>query len=261
MMFVSYKEFVDGALELSNRIPNKFDLIVGIPRAGLVLASILATKFGRPLTVPDNDMWKSPNVKTILICDDAISSGYQMVEAYKMVQSKYPNADIETAVVIKHEQAQVNYFHSLTCDPKLFEWNIAHVKQGRLACDIDGVLCPDAPIAFDETSNPDGYGDYIRNALPMFIPQYTIDAIVSNRMEIWREETERWLRNVGVKYDKLYLWDIEKPLDRIFWTEEKIRQIKEANVDYVIESSWEQSLGISDVLGIPVLCYDRMEMV
>ena len=262
MNFVSYKQFTEWAIEMAQCIPNEFDLIVGIPRAGLILATIIATKFGKPLAVPDSNTWKSPNIKSILICDDAISSGSQMYAAKKMVQAKYPSAAIYTAAVIKHEHSDVTFYHSLTCDPKLFEWNLAHVKQGRLACDIDGVLCPDLPLGFREENEPKIYESHIYNSPPMFIPQYTINAIVSNRMEKWRKGTERWLNQVGIKYDELYLWNVDKPEARDgFEIQEKIRQVKEANVDYVFESNLNQAISIHQTLNIPVLCFDRMEML
>jgi uncharacterized HAD superfamily protein len=185
-----------------------------------------------------------------------------MNTAVKMIQVKYPNANIETAVVLKHEHSQVDYFHSLVDDLKLFEWNIAHVKHGKLACDIDGVLCPDLPVGFEEEEHPEGYENHIYNAMPKFIPQYSIDLVVSCRVERWREGTESWLQKNGIKYEQLKLWNVENPSDRNGkWSDYKIEQIGEAKVNCVFESSWEQSNKINKVLGIPVLCFERMEML
>lgn len=267
MNFISYEQMNKWILEFIKLIPNKFDLIVGIPRNGLVFASILSAKFGRPLTTPDSYwMWRSllPNlgINSILVCDDAISSSQQMDIAMNMVHVRYPSANIETAVVIKHEQSQVDYWYKLTDDPKLFEWSLAHFKLGKLACDIDGVMCNDLPVGFEEEVNPEGYENHIKNAVPQFIPQYTIDVIVSCRIERWRKETEIWLKRIGIKYKQLNLWNIEKPADRIGkWADYKIEQIKKAEADYVFESNWEQAQKIYEVLRIPVLCFERMEML
>ena len=267
MNFVSYKQLNEWILEFIKTIPNKFDLIVGIPRCGLVFASILSAKFGRPLTVPDSYwMWKSPlpnlGINSILICDDAISSGQQMDMAIKMIHIRYPNAKIEIAVVIKHLNSVVDYYHKITDDPKLFEWSLVHFKSGKLACDIDGVICNDLPVGFEEEISPEGYEDHIKNAIPQFIPQYTIDTIVSCRVERWRKETEKWLQKVGIKYEQLKLWDIEKPANRIGkWADYKIEEIGNANIDYVFESNWEQTQRIYEALKIPVLCFEKMEML
>jgi len=267
MNFISYKQLNEWSLELIKQIPNKYDLIVGIPRSGLAFASMVATKFGKPLTVPDSYwMWKSPlpnpGINNILICDDAISSGNQMNIAINMMKIKYPGANIETAVVIKHEQSVVNYFHSLICDPKMFEWNIAHVKQGRLACDIDGVLCPDLPVGFEEEEHPKEYESHINNAIPQFVPQYVIDVVVSCRVERWRKDTEVWLQKSGIKYEQLKLWNINNPSDRNGkWSDYKIKQISKVSVNYVFESNWEQSNEINKILGIPVLCFENMVML
>jgi hypoxanthine phosphoribosyltransferase len=268
MKFVSYQEFNIWALELAQVIPNKYDLIVGIPRAGLMFASMLSTKFGRPLTVPDYSWaWRSPQVKlhyieNILVCDDAISSGNQMNRAVRLIKYKYPNTNVETAAVIKHEESKVDYFHSITSDPKLFEWNIAHVKLGKLACDIDGVLCPDLPVGFEEEEHPEGYEDHIYNAMPQFIPQYKIDTVISCRIERWRKGTEIWLHKNGVKYNRLILWNTDVPSDRNGkWADYKVQRIGEFNAEYAFESNREQAIRIHEELRIPVLCYKEMEML
>lgn len=262
MNFVSYQTLNAWTLEFTRMIPNEYDLIAGIPRGGLVLASILATKFGRPLAVPDTPSVWAPGVKRVLICDDSISSGSQMKAAVKLMRTKYPNASIDTAAVIKHAESEVTYSYKVTTDPKLFEWNLAHVKQGRLACDIDGVMCNDLPVGFEEEENPKGYEDHIKNAAPQFVPGYVVDVVVSCRVERWRVGTEAWLQKVGVRYDELKMWDVGVPSERNgHWEEYKVEQIRDTNVDYVIESNWGQAQSIHNALKIPVLCFENMVML
>jgi uncharacterized HAD superfamily protein len=264
---VSYAQLNEWSLELIKKIPNQYDLIIGIPRSGMAFASMVATKFGTPLMIFGchiiyNNLISNPIVKSILICDDAISSGSQMRMAVRLARTRYPRANIDTAVVIKHEHSKVDYYHKLTDDPKLFEWNIAHVKLGKIACDIDGVMCPDLPVGFEEEEQPEGYENHIYNAMSQFIPRYKIDLVISCRVRRWREGTEEWLKKNGIKYGELKLWETDIPAERIGkWGQYKVEQLRDAKIDYVFESSWEQSQMIYNELSIPVLCFENMVML
>ena len=50
---VSYEQAAAYTKLLTKEIPNEFDLVIGVPRSGLFIASIIATKFARPLSTPD----------------------------------------------------------------------------------------------------------------------------------------------------------------------------------------------------------------
>ena len=51
--FVSFEDVVVWTRELTRKIPNEFDVIIGIPRSGLLVANLIALKFGRPLSTPE----------------------------------------------------------------------------------------------------------------------------------------------------------------------------------------------------------------
>lgn len=98
--------------------------------------------------------------------------------------------------------------------PRLFQWNyLNHAVAGRACFDIDGVLCFDP----SEEQNDDGpkYVDFLLHARPLYIPGYKIAALVTSRLEKYRPQTEQWLRENGVQYDKLYMLNVASKEERI----------------------------------------------
>jgi hypoxanthine phosphoribosyltransferase len=271
MNFISCYQMNEWTLKLIEMIPNKFDLIVGLPRSGLPLASIVAAKFGRPLITPGCDqVWysrfshKAEIIKSILICDDTISTGGVMDEAVKKVKQRFPEAEVKIAVVVAQSSAsnKVDYLFKEMEHPRMFEWNIAHGKWGNLACDIDGVIARDLPAGLIEHLQPNAYKEHITNTPAIFVPQYTIDVIVSCRLEKWRKITEEWLAKHNIRYGQLLLWNIDDPLARADGhADYKINRIKDTGATYVFESNFDQALRINIALRLPVLCFDRMTMI
>jgi hypothetical protein len=62
-----------------------------------------------------------------------------------------------------------------------------------IASDLDGVICEDEPT------------DKSADAKPLFVPSYPLVAIITDRLEKYREETQRWLNKNNVKYDRLFM--------------------------------------------------------
>src|SRR5271157_2584959 len=74
-------------------LPSSFDVVLGIPRSGLFIASIIAMKFQKPLATPEGfmkgEIWycrsvpsaKLPEkVKRVLLVDDSVATGGRMKE-------------------------------------------------------------------------------------------------------------------------------------------------------------------------------------
>jgi uncharacterized HAD superfamily protein len=50
----------------------------------------------------------------------------------------------------------------------------------------------------------DGIED-LRSARPLYLPQIRVRAIIAERAERWRTDTEAWLAKYGVVYDELIM--------------------------------------------------------
>jgi hypothetical protein len=107
LTFFSVKDSIQACNQWVEQLPNDFDIIIGVPRAGLMFANIIACKFGRPLTTPDNflrgELWFShdspmpSDVKKVLIVEDSVGFGKQITSVTKKIKAAYPHLQVETA--------------------------------------------------------------------------------------------------------------------------------------------------------------------
>jgi uncharacterized HAD superfamily protein/hypoxanthine phosphoribosyltransferase len=209
---------------LSSLADEGFDLVVGIPRSGMVPAAMIALYLNTsvcslPELLADRDisrqsyreikgaMARPSEAKKILIVDDSWDHGVRMTEHIASIPDAIRQRCKSLVVFTASESPQVDYWLEYVPQTRCFEWNIMH-HPSIVPCscfDLDGVLCDDPT----PEQNDDGpkYLDFVRNAKPKFIPTYPVAKIVSSRLEKYRGETEAWLEKHGVQYGSLALLD------------------------------------------------------
>ena len=122
-------------------------------------------------------------------------------------------------------------------------------------------LCVD-PTA-EENDDGEKYRRFILNARPLFVPNDKVKALVTSRLEKYRPETERWLAENGVKYEKLYMLDLPSREERIrrgahaSFKAEIYKKLKDAHL--FIESNPLQAAEIRRLSGKPVICTETDE--
>jgi len=276
---MNYKNFADlEVVILSNlhRLPKEIGLIVGVPRSGILPASILALQLNIPFTdvlgfksrrIFDsgrrlilNEHEKTINeAKKILVIDDSVASGRE-INRIKAILSKDKHAGkiIYSAVFVAEDKTQdVDFYFDICPLPRVFSWNIFHHSSLKNACvDIDGVLCVDPTN--EENDDADNYRKFILHAKPLFLPSVEIGALVSSRLEKYREETVKWLAVHNVKYRELHLLNLKSKEERQKlcshgkYKGEIILNLEWA--DYFIESAAWQAEAIADISMKPVIC-------
>lgn len=269
--FVTFDELVACTNRWVRSFPEAYDLIVGIPRSGLLVATIIASKLGKPLTTPDRltekSVWMTNRLlhenvgfKKILLVDDRVSKGRELRSALATLRQQGDFQITKASLFVTAEAAQlVDLYYKITPDPVLFEWNLMHAKKGNLATDLDGVICHDPPKGLD--ADEAAYLEWMRNAKPYLVPLYEIDAIVSSRLERYRTVTEEWLAKNRVPYKKLILWDLPSINDRHGrFTKYKAETLLRIKPDVYWESNFNEAKQIYDSTRIPTLCVDRMSM-
>ncbi|MGA2158534.1 MAG: phosphoribosyltransferase family protein [Dehalococcoidia bacterium] len=267
--FVTIEELVAWTNEWIKSFPINYDAIVGIPRSGLLVASLIAVKLGKPLTTPqllaENQYWMSNRaetdreIKRILLVDDAVGFGDSFEQSKPYLAKIGDNISVTTAALIVDDTSKnmVDLYYKIIPFPHMYEWNMMHVKKGKLACDMDGVICEECTPAID--SDEESYSNWIRNARPYLIPAFEIDVIISNRLEKYRAATVEWLSKHGVQYKELLLWDIEFKEEREGkWAQNKVASILKTKPDIVWESGLDQASEIWKSTKIPTLCVDEM---
>jgi uncharacterized HAD superfamily protein/hypoxanthine phosphoribosyltransferase len=259
-------------------IPRDFDLIVGVPRSGMLPANLLSLYLNRPYTdihsFLNGHIYKAgarskffdiAEFKKILVVDDSVASGSAMLECKESLKHLSDKFDIKycAVYVIPGKEKTVDYFFEVVPLPRYFQWNILNHTTLEKACfDIDGVLCAD-PLP-EQNDDGEKYTDFILNAPPLFIPGSKIGTIVTSRLEKYRKETEIWLKNNNVKYNDLVMLDLPDMAARQRANNHGVHKAKAyMSKPYVlfIESDYGQAQEINRLSKKPVLCTENFEMV
>lgn len=272
--FVTIEELMHWTNEWIKTFPQTYDVIVGVPRSGLLIANMIALRLGKPLATPEQfkegKYWisdhnkdritKSDELCRVLLVDDCIKREKTIEEPAEILRSSGRNIQITKAVLMVRQDAVKCvdlYYKILHNCPPVSEWNLIHWKRGKLAVDMNGVICEDCPVHID--NEDELYGEWLENARPYLIPTFSIDYIVSCRLEKYRSATEEWRDRYGVKYDRLILWDIQSKEDRKRrFSEHKIDVLLKIKPELYWESNYHQSKKIWKSTGIPTICIDEM---
>jgi uncharacterized HAD superfamily protein/adenine/guanine phosphoribosyltransferase-like PRPP-binding protein len=280
--YVSFAQLSDAIRTHLHAIPGDVDLIVGIPRSGMVPAYQIGLMLNRLVCDIDGFIADGPishgqtrklgvpltslrQARHILIVDDSIASGGSMQRALARVQQCGYRGKISTcaAIVAPSHQSSVDVSFITLPLPRLFEWNAFHHSCVENACfDMDGVLCVD-PTDHDNDDGP-RYEKFLANAVPLFRPTLRIGHIVSARLEKYRGLTEQWLAANNISYGQLHLVDLPSREDRIrlgAHCAHKIRVYIETDASMFYESDLGQAREIATGSGKPVLCISSMTMV
>ncbi len=265
-------------LKRLNILPRDFDLIVGIPRSGMLPANLLALYLNKPYTDLGSflnghiykageraQFFTNSDYKKILVVDDSINSGSALDKTKELLKGMEDKFNISYCAIylVPGKQKQVDYYFEAVPLPRYFQWNVFNHTSLRKACfDIDGVLCIDPT----EEQNDDGpkYLDFILNAPPLYIPGAHIGTIVTSRLEKYRKETEIWLEKNKVKYDELVMLDLPNKEARQkanSHAKHKAETYKSKSHILFVESSLSQAIEINKITKKPVLCTENFEMI
>jgi uncharacterized HAD superfamily protein/orotate phosphoribosyltransferase len=280
--YVSFAQLSTAIRTQLHAIPCDVDLIVGIPRSGMVPAYQIGLFLNRLVCDIDSfiadgsighghtrklgiELESLRQARHVLLVDDSIATGGSMQKALARIQESGYTGKVSTcaAIVAPSHQSSVHISFITLPLPRLFEWNAFHHACVENACfDLDGVLCVD-PTAHDNDDGP-RYEKFLSNARPLFRPTLRIGHIVSARLEKYRGLTEDWLGANNISYGKLHLVDLPSRAERIrlgAHCSHKIRVYRETGASMFYESDVGQAHEIAQGSGKPVLCVDDMSMV
>ena len=261
-----------------NKIPKDVDLIVGIPRSGMLAANIIALNLNVNFVSIDEflnnikiksssriikKLEKCSDAKKVLIVDDSVNAG-NTIENIKQLLAKSTNNLIYCCIYgLKKTYNKVDVCMEQVEEPRLFEWNIFHRSFLEKCCvDMDGVLCKDPT----EKQNDDGpeYSNFLFNTPALIKPTFKIGSIVTSRLEKYREQTVEWLKKNQIKYDNLYMLDSDAKTrrEKMLHAPFKAKIYKKIiSSELFIESDYYQSIEISKMSGKQVLSFANQKMI
>ncbi|MBX2857336.1 MAG: hypothetical protein KTR17_01635 [Cellvibrionaceae bacterium] len=283
-MSMNYKAFAD----LNSDIREDFqkistldvDLVVGLPRSGMVPAYIVSmlmnlscTDFqsfldNRPLKRGStrsarNQLVYPHDAKKILIVDDSVNTGLSMEQARGQIPEQLlPKVKTMAVYSASRTPQCIDFYLKYLPQPRVFEWNVFGHHVLKEACfDIDGVLCVD-PTA-EQNDDGEKYRDFILNAEPKFLPSSKVHALVTSRLEKYRPETELWMQKHGVEYEHLIMLDLPSAQERRRLKchgKHKANYYKNSGALLFVESEVFQAQEICVLTGKPVYCADDNKM-
>jgi len=273
---MNYKNYIDLSNDILHGVRKLnlcFDVVIGIPRSGMVPAYMIGNHLNLPVISLDSfitgnkpERGKRVNKTDQLICnalvvDDSIYSGEAFKKAKKKLMSYNSQINYHFLAVYasKENHEEINTFFEIVPQPRVFQWNYKNHFIATKSCyDIDGVLCVDP----NDLENDDGenYKIFLENAVPLFIPTSEISCIVTSRLEKYREETEKWLFKNNVLYKELIMLNMSSANERRqkkIHGKFKAEVFKKRNEQFFIESNWRQAIEIHMISGKPVFCTEN----
>jgi len=271
---MNYKTYADLSIDILqeiHKIPSDIDLVVGIPRSGMIPAYMIGTQLNLPVVSLSefisggfglsgerklkNDLLA---IKNVMVVDDSIFSGAAMSKAKSRLNDKTDTYKFIYMAVYSAtvDNNNVDFYLKYLPQPRIFQWNFKNHFSNTKACfDLDGVLCLDPTE--DENDDGKNYLEFLKTAKPLFIPSYTISCLVTSRLEKYRKETEAWLVQHGVTYNELIMLDLPSAKERralqIHGTF-KAEVYAHRDEQLFVESTWNQAQEIFKLTHKPVFC-------
>lgn len=248
--------------------------VLGIPRSGMLPASMIAMWLNLPLYYLDALGSSQPlsaagrfggirmlkhegSDGSLLVVDDTVYSGTAMKNFVPRISEDF----YTSCIYLRPESPfRPDFYGRELKDPHLLEWNLfncTYIEHALL--DFDGIFCPNVP--YDKCIDEKSYIDYITNVEPFYhrIPKTKCRGIVTARLEKYRDITEEWLDRHNIKYDSLIMYPTEKEeiRDKNHIQEAatfKAKHFSSSSAHFFIESELPEAIIIRRESGKFVIC-------
>ncbi|MGM0716049.1 MAG: phosphoribosyltransferase family protein [Halobacteriota archaeon] len=264
---------------LAQTLSGDIDLVVGIPRSGVLVANLLCLYLDVPMTdvkgLCEERIFDTGSryerstafdeLDSVLVVDDSVLTGGEMKRTReRLTKHEFPFDITFAAVYISPRGHQyVDHWCEVVPSPRIFEWNILqHTRLPEFCVDIDGILCRDPTDG--ENDDGENYREFLTTVEPNIIPKQRIGCLVTSRLEKYRPETEEWLTDHGIEYDSLVMMDVpdmETRRKRGNYGQYKADVYESVDAALFIESDPSQAAEICRETNRPVFCYDTNEML
>ena len=268
-------------LSALNRLDPELELVVGVPRSGMIPAQLVSVManirladldgyvdgrvYGTGRTKAEGLRDRAAGARKVLVIDDSINSGTSMAEARARVAAAGLGDDVTFAAVYgsKAHHPEADLVFETVPWPRMFQWNFMHHSLLQSACiDIDGVLCHDPTAA--ENDDGDAYRAFLANARPLYRMSRPLGTLVTSRLEKYRAETEAWLAAQGLRYRRLVMLDLPSKAERQRLAAHGLFKgtfYRDDPATLFIESETRQARRIAEIAGKPVLCLETHRMI
>lgn len=281
-IFSNYRDYnYINALIFNNlyRIPIDIDAVIGIPRSGMLTATIIAEFRSLPMTDifsfvsgvettfinsegSLSKQFRKDNIRHILLVDDTVGTGKTLENAVNLIKSKFDHMDITTFCVFTEPISKEKV--DIYCEAMEYQFMPYSILKRAMpyACvDMDGVLTEEVPYEYDTDDNR--YVKFLRNQKPVFIPETKIGTIVTGRLSKYGDITKEWLDRHGIEYGNIIMLDLpsKSRRDEINVGEFKGYVYSKSNSELFIESNLYEARMIKQFSKKPVYCTQICNMI
>jgi len=270
-------------------IEYNFTGIIGIPRSGMLLATMLSEELHigvcsynefldnlgqefvfyrhgkRPI--------EHPSTETYLVVDDSCYNG-SCGNYVRALRDLFPNKKFISYVgylegpcrLYKPDLWMCDIRKEALNDPELpvalYYYNILdNYWNFKYLFDIDGVVCLDPP----SDQNIELYEEYLNKPIPLhipFTPSNNSLSFCTYRLEKYRSQTESFLRAQNLSIKDLYMYNAETISERNKVSSSTYKGLiyKNNNYKIFIESNDKEAQEICEISKKPVFCYETGRM-
>jgi hypothetical protein len=234
----------------------------------MIPAAIIATAIGARLGVLGGPTFIGARQKNFafpggdktLVVDDSVHHGRAMAGARAELEGL--GAGYYTCAVYAHSRSThlVDFFADVLDDQRIFEWNFAGIKfAGTFCWSLDRVICVLEPSLTGRLV--DSIED-LRSAKPLYLPQIRVRAIIAERAERWRADTEVWLARYGVVYDELIMLPNSAAIrqSQLSVAKYKAQRLTETGCELLVEGRDNIAEMIARFTGRQVLSVESMRL-
>lgn len=277
MNYRSVADLNDDIVAWSHQLSGKVDVIVGIPRSGLLVANLLSLHLNLPMTDVDGflenrliatgqrlavpvSFLAGPDRRRVLVVDDSVWSGTQMAQVRKRIAAagRRHAVSFGAVYVVPTAAGLVDFFFRKLAVPRAFEWNILHHPALAHGCAaIEGVLWPAEVTSLGATA--DEAERTLAAVSPTFLPTRPIGRLIATQPEAARRPIEDWLRRHAIPHETLCLVPPADPRlgrDDGDVAADKARLYRRGAAWICIEGSRRRAILLARAAGRPVYSFD-----
>ncbi len=281
MEYISYQKIIEDIKTNITKIPKDVLGIIGVPRSGMLPATIIAGQLNVGLCTINEFIEKGADVfssnhgnrklrsiesKKILVVDDTCYNGTE-TKKNRLKLSKFNNeyefifmcVYLEGSCMIDKPDL---YLVDISKNVKnsgfgicLYEWNLFSNPgiMEKTIFDLDGVLCVEPP----DERKIDEYVKYIDNPIPLIIPTLDKITICTYRLIKYKEQTFKFLDSVGLTKKLVYMFNSDSYEERAktpSWLYKSYVYNKLSDYKLFVESDDQQAKEINRITKKPVFC-------
>ena len=255
------------------KLPRDIDIVVGVPRSGMLVANLIALYLDLPFTDLDSFIdgrtyrtgrrgalhgSKTGHMVKVLIVDDSIGSGHEMISIKKQLQnSKKDNHEYVflAAYSMPDSHHHADYVFEIL-PAHCFQWNIMnHPRVERSIVELDSLLW--APSRTEHESRQASLNLFDLTAA--IRPSREIGTLITRYTEDERAKVYEWLEINHIKYRQLVM-NKATASSSVAYNRFKSHMIRESSSTLFFEGSNDSASYISTLAGRPVFSTQTMEM-